>query len=334
MTYQLVIDSYIGSYAYSKQYVRKELSQYAGKHVDVLISSPGGSVDHGLAIMQQFIDHGDVTVYLSGMVASAATIIAMGAKRIVMSKGAAILIHKCSNYIDIWGQYNADQIQQLIEDLQENKSENDKIDAIIASVYASRSKKDLSVINPVLQKGGWLTPREALDLGLVDELSDPFPGESKLDFSDSAIHKMNCFGISTEGFVKDRFDFTDSNSDTTTVNQQSNMDETKFKTVAALLELDTIVPDKDNDVTVTAAQFGKINDRIDQLEKEVSAKAEDISKKDAAIAEKDAEIKKLQDQIRNLQEAPGDETKDIEDGASKEEKFSAHDLFNSVKSAL
>ena len=138
MNYQLILDYNIGLWGYSKQYVRNVLASFKGKHVDVKISSLGGDMDHGLDIRQQFIDHGDVTVYLSGFVASAATIIAMGAKRIVMSKYAMFLVHKCSNFIDAWGNYNADEMQQLIDQLEANKKENDKIDVVLANMYASK----------------------------------------------------------------------------------------------------------------------------------------------------------------------------------------------------
>ena len=115
MRYQLTIDDYIGNWGYSKRYVRSVLSNYAGKHVDVKISSLGGDLNHALDIRKQFIDHGDVTVYLSGFVASAATVIAMGAKHVVIDEFAMFLVHKCSNFIDAWGSYNADQMQQLID---------------------------------------------------------------------------------------------------------------------------------------------------------------------------------------------------------------------------
>ena len=94
MNYHIIIDGFIGQWGYSKQYVRYLLNSHKSQHVDIKISSLGGDLDQGLDIRQQLIDHGDVTVYLSGFVASAATVIAMGAKRVVMSKYAMFLVHK------------------------------------------------------------------------------------------------------------------------------------------------------------------------------------------------------------------------------------------------
>ena len=111
MEYNLSIDSHIGPWGYSKNYIRSQMSGFRNKPVSVRISSLGGSVDDALDIRQQFQDHGDVTCYLFGYVASAATILATGAKKTCMSKYAFYLIHKVSNWIDAWGSYNADQIQ-------------------------------------------------------------------------------------------------------------------------------------------------------------------------------------------------------------------------------
>ena len=130
MTYNLNIDDYIGRWGYSKQYVRNQLAGLKGKPVNVRISSLGGAVDDGLDIRQQFVDHGNVTAYLYGLVASSATIAALGAKKVCISRYCLFLVHKVSNWVDAWGQYNADQIQQLIDELKENKLQNDKFDPV------------------------------------------------------------------------------------------------------------------------------------------------------------------------------------------------------------
>lgn len=330
MKYQLVIDSFIGPWAYSKQFVRNELKKFEGKHIDVLISSPGGSVDHGFAIMQQFVDHGDVTVYLSGMVASAATIIAMGAKRVVMTKASAFMVHQCSNYIDIWGSYNADQIKTLIDELTANKKDNEKFDLIIADVYADKCKKKVAEIIPVLKRGEWLTPQEALDFGFVDEIIEPGTTDPKLNLTNEYIDRLNNLGIPTDGLSPERFNFIDPGTaaiDENSFNSTTNMKTYKFASVESLLKLDAIQVDKDGYVSLKAEDFEKINARLEDLEKSVKDKT------DAAASQAD-EIKNLKEQIKNLEEAPGDETKDIEDQEGDKDDFSAHDLFNSIKSVI
>lgn len=324
MRYQLTIDDFIGNWGYSKGYVRNVLSQYQGKHVDVKISSLGGDLNHALDIRQQFIDHGDVTVYLSGFVASAATVIAMGAKRVVIGKYAMFLVHKCSNFIDAWGTYNADQMQQLIDELTANKKENDKIDVVLANMYADRCGKKVSEILDILKRAEWMTAQETLDLGLVDEIAD-VQGDVKLNFA-QCFDKLNAFGITTAGLptVKQTVEI-EAQSQT----NNHEMKTFKFNTVAKFLELDAVTPDADGYVSVTAEQFEQINNRIEQLE---SSEAE----KDAALAEANGKVAELTQQVENLKQLPADDSMDIVDDSatSEETKLDSKSMFNAIKDLL
>ena len=165
MEYNLSIDSHIGPWGYSKNFIRNQMSGLKNKPVNVRVSSLGGSVDDALY----------------GYVASAATILATGAKKTCMSQYAFYLIHKVSNWIDAWGNYNADQIQQLIDDLKANKLENDKMDLVLANLYANKCKKKVDEILPILKEGRWLTAKEALEYGFVDEIIED---GTKLNFDD------------------------------------------------------------------------------------------------------------------------------------------------------
>lgn len=95
MDYSISIDSHIGPWGYSKNYIRSQMSGLKNKPVNVRVSSLGGSVDDALDIRQQFLDHGNVTCYLYGYVASAATILATGAKKTCMSRYAFYLFIRC-----------------------------------------------------------------------------------------------------------------------------------------------------------------------------------------------------------------------------------------------
>lgn len=317
MVYHIIIDSFIGPCSISKGIIRRELDKYKGKHVDVLISSPGGSVTEAFDIRTQFKEHGDVTAYLAGGVASAATIIAMGAKRIVMSKYSMFLVHKCMNFIDAWGAYNADQMQALIEELTANKKENDKIDVLLAEMYAAKCNKSIKEILPVLKEGRWLMPSEALEYGFVDEVSDSFGKESKIDASPDVISKLNFLGIPTLGLPDPvKQDVPESKENITEVpapdkintskTHKSKMDQKKFATVESLLKMDTIVPDNDGYVSVTSEQFAAIDSHMASLESDVTAKK-------AQIEKMEAEINDLHAQVENLKQGPGDTTDDVKE---------------------
>lgn len=351
MNYQLILDYTIGYWGYTKQYVRAALAAYKGKHVDVKITSLGGDLDHGLDIRQQFIDHGDVTVYLSGFVASAATIIAMGAKRIVMSKYAMFLVHKCSNFIDAWGNYNADQMQQLIDQLEANKKENDKIDVVLANMYAARCGKKVSEILDILKEGRWLTADEALSYGFVDEISD-MEGEKKLNFTLDTERKFNALGISTKGLsiasdpaeqprksligkiVSSIFPAKESRTEqkadeqnNSTSKQNSEMKTQKFSAVDDLLKLDVgLSSDTEGFVSIKA-------DQMETIDKHITSLSADVAKKDETIKANEKKIAELEEQVKNLKDGPGADTTEIEDEGVKAD-FTASELLNSIKSVL
>lgn len=343
MVYQLTIDDFIGRWGYSKQYVRGVLDKYKGKHVDVKISSYGGDLDHGLDIMQQFRDHGDVTVYLSGFVASAATVMAMGAKRVCISPYAMFLVHKCSNFIDAWGAYNADQMQALIDDLTANKKENDKIDVVLANLYAGKCRKKVSDILDILKEGRWMTAKEAHDTGFVDEITDSI-GDTKINFTPELRAKLNAFGMPACGLqeedtpcdskerknlvgkiVNALFNHGGDKDDTKT--DCKNMEKKSFKSVESLLKTDSINCDSDGNVTVSSADMDKINDRIASLE-------DDLSKKDKAVKDAEKKISDLNAQIEALKKAPGDDTSDVDDTDDTDSPADSANIFNSIKDCL
>ena len=344
MEYNLSIDSHIGPWGYSKNYIRSQMSGFRNKPVSVRISSLGGSVDDALDIRQQFQDHGDVTCYLFGYVASAATILATGAKKTCMSKYAFYLIHKVSNWIDAWGSYNADQIQRLIDDLKANKLENDKMDLVLANLYAAKCKKKVSDILPILKEGRWLTAQEALEYGFVDEIIEE---GTRLNFDDSMKARFNMYqlpalpamGNDTEvleeesapnwfnNFVNKFFKSQKSDVATQAQNKPLNLSiqmKKDYQKVNSILKIEGVEVDKDGKVTLTEEQVKALNDRITNLEQESS--------------DKDDEIAELKKQNENLKNGDGDETAKINgdegQGNDVDKLNTAVEMFNSVKDLL
>lgn len=344
MEYNLSIDSHIGPWGYSKNYIRSQMSGFRNKPVSVRISSLGGSVDDALDIRQQFQDHGDVTCYLFGYVASAATILATGAKKTCMSKYAFYLIHKVSNWIDAWGSYNADQIQRLIDDLKANKLENDKMDLVLANLYAAKCKKKVSDILPILKEGRWLTAQEALEYGFVDEIIEE---GTRLSFDDSMKARFNMYqlpalpamGNDTEvleeesapnwfnNFVNKFFKSQKSDVATQAQNKPLNLSiqmKKDYQKVNSILNIEGVEVDKDGKVTLTEEQVKALNDRITNLEQESS--------------DKDDEIAELKKQNENLKNGDGDETAKINgdegQGNDVDKLNTAVEMFNSVKDLL
>ena len=192
--YQLHLKGFVGGYDFDADYVDYILSKHEGKEVHVLIDSLGGRSNTALSIFSAFKRHGNVNVHFVGMNASAATIASLGAKHITMDSSAMYLVHKCSVGFFEWGQLNSDGLQALIDNIEHQKADLDKLDANIAQMYATRCKKEPAELLELMKAGGWLTAQEALAWGFVDELTD-YEGEDAPVLTDTMANAMSAAGI-------------------------------------------------------------------------------------------------------------------------------------------
>lgn len=209
-TYNIDIDSYIG-YPISKGYVKSKLQPMKGKPCAVRINSYGGDVQTALDIRQQFIDHGQVTAYIIGMTASAATILAMGARKVVMSRYALMLVHPCSAAVSTWGYYNKEELAKAIEGLRKTQADLKTLDRVVASIYAAKvGEHNAGSMAALMQEARWIGAEEALRLGLIDEIDpdEEQPDPAKEPMTDAQReHIVACglpvptFGMATESMA-------------------------------------------------------------------------------------------------------------------------------------
>ena len=209
-TYHIDIDSYIG-YPISKGYVKSKLQPMKGKPCTVRINSYGGDVQTALDIRQQFIDHGQVTAYIIGMTASAATILAMGARKVVMSRYALMLVHPCSAAVTNWGYYNKEELAKAIERLRKTQTDLKTLDRVVASIYAAKvGDSNVGKMEALMHEARWIGAEEALRLGLIDEIDpdEEQPDPAKEPMTDAQReHIVACglpvptFGMSAESMA-------------------------------------------------------------------------------------------------------------------------------------
>ena len=171
MIYDIYINAAIG-WPISYEYVRSELKKCEGRPANVYVSSLGGSLVEAMKIRQLFVDHGQVTCHLHGFVASAATILSTGAARVLMGRHALYLAHRCSNWVDTWGQMNAEELSRAIEELKAGQLELEKIDRTVAGVYAARAGRSAEEFFDLMKQAQWLSAEEVLGLGLADGLAE------------------------------------------------------------------------------------------------------------------------------------------------------------------
>lgn len=201
-TYNIDIDSYIG-YPISKGYVKSKLQPMKGKPCTVRINSYGGDVQTALDIRQQFIDHGQVTAYIIGMTASAATILAMGARKVVMSRYALMLVHPCSAAVSAWGYYNKEELAKAIEQLRKTQADLKTLDRVVASIYAAKvGEHNAGSMAALMQEARWIGAEEALHLGLIDEIDpdEQQPDPAKVPMTDAQREHIVACGLPVPTF--------------------------------------------------------------------------------------------------------------------------------------
>lgn len=307
MKYQISITGYIGSW--TKMMVRDILNKNEGKHVDVSIDSLGGEVSAGLAICQMFKSHGDVTVdFLPGFSASAATICAMGAKKIRMTKYSLLLVHKCSTEQFVWSALNEEEIGTLIEQLQKQQSNQQKIDNIIANVYCDRSGKKHEDIIKVMSDALWHTVDECINLGLVDESMDGKPAEITSQTQD--FIKYNNLPVLPEvinsWYEKKNSFFGKLFGKDNHHNSIINMIK-KWTHINNVLGIDGIEAEESaKDCVVSMEQMQKIEDKI-------AADSSSIKDKDDEITKIKGEKNKLDDEVANLKKENDSLKKQVND---------------------
>lgn len=334
MKYELEINGDIASWLYSKGYVRNALSGYQGKHVNVRIASLGGSVFHALDIRQQFIDHGDVTAYLFGPVASSATIVAMGAKKVAMSNCALFLIHKVSNWVDNWGYFNADQIAELIKELEKNIEDNNKYDEVLVALYTQKTGKSAQEIKELLSQSKWLTAKEAKEWGFIDEIIEEGT-KIQTDEKINSVFALRGFPALPDGYnevkpaeekffskMKNYVDnlFKDKSNHT---NNNKTMKK-NYQKVNTLLNLQGVEVDEKNNVTLTEENIKTINDRLETLENEKTNLENEKNQLQTDKTNLENEIANLKNQIEELKKQPGDKTDTI---SPEEDKHNYSTMF-------
>lgn len=326
-TYNLHLKGFVGGADFDRNYVDFVLAQNQSQSVNVLIDSLGGSVATALSIASAFRKHGDVSAHFVGMNASAATIASLGAKHISIDANAMYLVHKCSTEFFEWSSLNADNMQQLINELEAQKADLDKLDVNIASMYSAKCKKDVADLLDLMKIGGWLSAQEALDWGFVDEITNANTDAPVLtDALASAmanagmpIPKLPMTVVNEDcGVVSDRF-----------INRLANA-------IASLFKSDKS-SNNSNTMNITSANISKVlnQENFTATDNKVTLSVENFQAIENALDKQVKEIASLNERISALASAPADSsTAVIEDNKpSMTEKTDVEEFYDTVNSA-
>lgn len=297
--YNISLKGYVGGYDFDRATVDKELAKNEGKQVNVLIDSLGGSLATGLSISAAFKNHGNVNVHFVGLNASAATIASLGAAHISIDAGAMYLVHKCSMAFFEWGSLNSDQFATLIADCEKIKADLDKLDLNVAQIYAKKCRKPTADLLALMKVGGWLTAKEALDWGFVDEITD-LEDEPAPRLTDALASAM-----ASEGMPIPNIPLADTDREglfgkfLTAIASLFKPSTNPITTamIKTYTYLSAILADKpltvsDGTATVTVAQLDAIEDALADKNRLCDEQKKTIEERDATIAELKAKLDK------------------------------------------
>lgn len=335
-SYHISLKGYVGGYDFDRSTVDSTLAKNEGKEVNVLIDSLGGSLATGLSISAAFRNHGKVNVHFVGLNASAATIASLGAAHISIDAGAMYLVHQCSMAFFEWGCLNSAQFDTLIADCEKIKADLDKLDLNCAQLYAKKCRKPTADLLALMKVGGWLTAKEALDWGFVDEITD-LADEPAPKLTDSLASAMANAGIpiphipiaeadkesAFAKFISALTSFFRPNA-TVTNTLTTAMNKT-YTFLCAVLGI-TALELTDNKASLSDEQLSAIENRLADLGKKVEDRDKTIADLQAKLAAKPAvESKQVVEDSKHGEQQPKNDVEQFVDTYN-----SARQLFNEV----
>jgi len=165
-----------GYSAHSAQSFKQELDDLGEiETLNIYINSPGGDVFEGNTIMNM-LKRKKCTknVYIDGLAASIASVIAMAGDKIIMPNNAMMMIHNAWTYAI----GNSKDLRKLADDL-------DKVNASIRQAYLDKAgdKLDEETLINLMDNETWLTAQECFDYGLCDVVGEDKNIAAKFDLN-------------------------------------------------------------------------------------------------------------------------------------------------------
>ncbi len=140
--------------------VIEKLNSYEGSKITLHINSEGGDVFEAQGMYSYLKHHkAEVDVYIDGLCASAAGVIALAGNKIYMPENALMMIHNPSGAI-----YGESEDMRKLADIL------DKIRDSIAILYEEKTGLTHKQVIELMNAETWLNAKEAKKLKLVDEI--------------------------------------------------------------------------------------------------------------------------------------------------------------------
>lgn len=243
----------------SEQEVRDAINTIPkGTKFNIRINSEGGSVKEGLGIYNALKSRSeDSTCYVDGYALSIASVIPLGAGKVVSPSSAIWMSHKAWTY----SQGNSDDMQREVDCLKEH-------DKMLAEIYSKETGKSVEEWEKLMAAETWVRGSKAVEFGLADEGDED---SDNTQASHPPIHSaylsrcknagpeiLNAISARTALALKT---ISAHPSGAVHTNKQNLQDQMKEKALAQLKEWGVNVPDNSTDEQIfallTAGKPGK-----------------------------------------------------------------------------
>ena len=163
----------IGTYGVTAQEFITDIKDLKNTPINLRINSLGGDVFDGMA-MYNVIKRREAktTVYIEGIAASIATIIALGADEVVMAENSLFMIHNA------WGGSMGEA-----KDMRKTADTLDKITGELTDIYIKKTGLPYDSLAEMMDEETWLNAQEAFNYGFIDTISDSIKVAAKYDVS-------------------------------------------------------------------------------------------------------------------------------------------------------
>jgi ATP-dependent Clp endopeptidase proteolytic subunit ClpP len=273
--------------------------------IQLNIASYGGVVSDAFAIYNSLKSHkGRVTANIYGDSASSATLIAMAADEIRIADNVMFLIH------NVWGGVTGEA-----DDLRKAADNMDKVNDNIIEAYKKKTGLNKNTIKSLMNKGDWMTAKEAKSNGFVDSIVQ---AEDVFNRSESVL--MNCANEEMKKALlekvntinnKNQFQMTEDNK--SWFQEQFDNLKNSFKTEEPKVE--EVVETKEETISKeeVSEMLNSVKEEISNVkatnETIVNAKDEEIAKLKAELEKKNANPTEVKAESKNPEE---DTKKEVE----------------------
>ena len=222
------------------------------KQINLHIHSPGGDVFDGIAIYNLLKNHpANVTVYIDGLAASMASVIAMAGNEVIMPENAMMMIHKP------WGIQGGDA-----EDMRKYADLLDKVENTLIPAYASKTGKTPEELAEMLSAETWLNGKECVEQGFADKLAEPLVAMAsiksrKLEDFENMPKAMKDMLFKPQGNAG-----TNPASQTTPTEQSAPVNTTQTVTVDNTEQVQAELNKRNSDIKAVFAPFGTAHDSL------------------------------------------------------------------------